>query len=517
MHVAVLIGLLVVGFVAARSADLLHRIRSPDMVAVAFAEGGDDGYYVFTVARNIASGHGATIDQVNWTTGFQPLWTFLCSLAWLVTDDRGALAVIYAVSLVLWFAGAFFLVRLVREATGSRPAPAATAVMVALFLCETQLGQNYINGLETGLYLTLCLVLLLAFQRHLDRPPPAASWKAAIWLGALCGTVMLARNDAVFICAALIGVTLLAGDWKRAAREALVIVAVASLMVAPWLAYCYWLSGELMPQSAIATSIALREVRPDLETVLRTLVMSVLPMQVVKARTIVAEHWLVLGWLVPACVGVLIAVRRAWMPTTRRGFRLVLIGFAAGTALLVAYYVIFSRAGYFFERYFTPVKLMVAILLSLAVARAFEGRKAVAAGQAAATVLAVIAIASNLYWIWRDYHLPFRGYMGEQAHAIVRSPYSREGLRLGIAESGRIGFLYPDRVVNLDGKMRLDVLQALRNRKIGEFIQSNAFDYLLLHPLDIEFFDELSPDWRRNYSAVGKLDTFDVFARTSVR
>jgi hypothetical protein len=104
--------------------------------------------------------------------------------------------------------------------------------------------------------------------------------------------------------------------------------------------------------------------------------------------------------------------------------------------------------------------------------------------------------------------------MGEQVYAIARSPYARDGLRLGIAESGRIGFLYPDRVVNLDGKMRVDALRALRDRKIDEFIRSHNFDYLVLHPHDEKFFDKLSPDWRESFQSVGKLDTFDVFANT---
>lgn len=484
------------------------------MVAVAFAEGGDDAYYVFTVARNIASGHGITIDQVNWTSGFQPLWAFLCSLSYLVGgDDRGAFAIIYAASVALWLGSVLLLLRIVREATGKKVSPTAAAVIAVLFLCETHLNNSYLSGLETGLHLTLCLALLLAFQFRLDKP--AATWQQAAGLGALCGAAMLARNDAVFLCAALIGMTLLASDWKQALKEAVVTVSVASVMVLPWLGYCYWLSGDPMPQSGIATSIAVRGFGASLSTVVHALVVSVVPTLIVKTKTLIDGFWPVMGSLASLSAVALFAFRRSWMPATTRGFRLALTGLAAGSAMLVAYYVAASFAGHFFDRYFTPIKLIVVVILSLAITRAFDGDRPRFVMRTVFLTLAVGAITSNVYWVWRDFNLPFRGFMGKQAYEFVRSPYAREGLRLGLGESGRLGFLYPDRVVNLDGKMRVDALRALRDRKIADFLRLNNFDYLLLRPFDAQFFDELSPGWRKDYQPAGSFDFFDVFSRVA--
>ena len=83
MQVAILVWILLFAFVGARFADFLNRILSPDFVALAFGEGGDDAYYYFTIARNIAHGDGITIDGAHWTTGFQPLWQLLISPAFL--------------------------------------------------------------------------------------------------------------------------------------------------------------------------------------------------------------------------------------------------------------------------------------------------------------------------------------------------------------------------------------------------------------------------------------------------
>lgn len=37
----------------------------------------EDGYYSLSVARNLAAGHGMTIDGINLTNGFQPLFTVI--------------------------------------------------------------------------------------------------------------------------------------------------------------------------------------------------------------------------------------------------------------------------------------------------------------------------------------------------------------------------------------------------------------------------------------------------------
>lgn len=65
------------------AAESVNRLMSTGMVAVAFAEGGDDGYYYLTVARNAARGLGVTVDGVEWTSGFQPLWALVCTTAYL--------------------------------------------------------------------------------------------------------------------------------------------------------------------------------------------------------------------------------------------------------------------------------------------------------------------------------------------------------------------------------------------------------------------------------------------------
>ena len=264
---------LLAGLVLLRAADFAHRLSGPVLVAQAFAEGGDDAYYFFTVARNVAQGRGITIDGAHWTTGFQPLWGAICAAAFTLAPDRGALALLYVASFGLWLCGAWLLVRFIGAARGGDLPPIAAALIAVLYLCEGQFAQHYFNGMETGLYITLCLALLVAYQRHLQGAPASTAQLAG--LAVFAGLTMLAPNDAVFLCGALILTLFLSGKRPQPWREALIIGTVANALVLPWLIYCQWAFGQPIPQSGVATSATLHG-RVALNVVLETLSLSIL-------------------------------------------------------------------------------------------------------------------------------------------------------------------------------------------------------------------------------------------------
>jgi hypothetical protein len=324
---------------------------------------------------------------------------------------------------------------------------------------------------------------------------------------------MLARNDGIFLCAAVIGAMLASRTRLRPVREALIIGTVASLCVLPWLLYCQWASGYLMPESGLATSASLRG-HADWATAFSKLLLSIVPLVGLKIRSIVDEHAATAAVLMLAGMAALAVVwrrdREAWLD---RASRWMLISLAATGVMLFLYYLLFSAAIQFFERYFSPINLLVLIVLSLLISRLLAPAPPRLAGAVAAVGFAAIVMGSHVYWTWRDFNLLFRGYVGDIAYAIVRSPLATGSSRLGFAESGRIGFLYPDRVVNLDGKMRVDALDALRHDRFARFVQSAGLDFIVLHGFDIEFFDKVAPGWRDGYERDDKLASFVVFAR----
>ena len=512
MRLAIAVGLMLAGMVAFRCADFGHRLVSPDFVALAFGEGGDDAYYFFTVARNVAAGLSITVDGVHWTSGFQPLWLAVCALAFALAGDRGALALLYVASIGLWLGSTWLLVRFVRIARGGDLSPAAAVLIATLFLCSGQFAQHYVNGMDTGLALTLYLGLMVAFQRHLQGGPAGTARLAG--LGLLCGLAMLARNDAFFLCGTLLVAMLVSGARLKPLREALLIVAIASVLVIPWLAYCQWAAGHLMPQSGIATSASLRG-HPNWPSIASKLELSLVPLLLPGMRAFLDGH-VVGGGVFVLIAGLVLWVlhrrdREPWI--TDRASRWTVLALAAACVPLFLYYAAFSAAIQFYERYFAPIGLLVVTVLSLLIARWVRvPLRPMAAG--AGLLAASVAIGAQVYWTGRDFNLPFRSYIGDSVYAIVRSPFAGNHARLGFAESGRMGFLYPDRVVNLDGKMRADALRALTDGSFAQFLQSADLDFIILHDFDVAFFDRMVPGWRDGYVRRGTLPTdFYIFAR----
>lgn len=77
-----------------------------------------------------------------------------------------------------------------------------------------------------------------------------------------------------------------------------------------------------------------------------------------------------------------------------------------------------------------------------------------------------------------------------------------------------MGFLYPTRVVNLDGKMNVEALHAMLSGTLDRYIGSANLDYLMLHDEDIDYFDKTIPAWRKSWRRDGMIGEFVVFGRT---
>ena len=192
----------------------------------------------------------------------------------------------------------------------------------------------------------------------------------------------------------------------------------------------------------------------------------------------------------------------------------MLLAVGAANAGLLLYYPLVSSAGQFFERYFTPLKLLVFILLAILIARllAAAGRRLVAA--ALVLIVALATVATNVFWIARDYALPWRSHLGPEAYQIVRSRFASDNSRIGMFESGRLGFLYPTRVVNLDGKMNVEALKAVRSGTLERYLRSANLDYVMLHNEDVEYFDKTLPAWRKAWrKAPDMIGEFLVFEK----
>ncbi|MFN8701916.1 MAG: hypothetical protein ACK5XB_14645 [Rhodospirillales bacterium] len=400
----------------------------------------EDGWYALTVARNVANGHGITIDGTVWTNGFQPLFTALQVLCfWFVPTPEGELRLFYGLAWLVHCAGAMLVASLARDAVREGSGALAAPLAALLYLAAIKNFNDFYTGLETGLQLAL-YALVWRFYANDWRQHPTL-------MGLALGALVLARIDAAVFVAVFCAVEFLRGgaSWAVRFRTCFIAGAVAVLVSSPWWLYNTLLFGHPMPSSGFAQQDAVF----DIERIWTAL----------WALRIVAMPWLFAGaheslWTdiarIAALLGVCVLV---WC--TRDLVRASALLRFAGLLLLcyaglVVYYTRTFFADWFYIRYFAPLSLIAFVYLPALLAARLP-RAGAAMGIAASLVAAMLLAGA-----WQSL-----GLFGASAHhrqaALVAEYVPPEDV-VAAGQSGTLGFLR-DRVVNVDGKVNPEALK----------------------------------------------------------
>jgi hypothetical protein len=469
----------------------------------------EDGYYALAVARNLAAGHGLTIDGVNLTNGFQPLFTLLQgAVFWLAGGEEIiAMRLVMGLGWLFHIGGALLVAALARDAW---PAHAASqdggetekqlraALAAVLYLASPLMLNHAYNGLETGCVMFFYAAIARWMQLSRDE-----TWPGLAFMGALVGLLVLARIDAAFV-ALVLGLNELRRAWPRGltitlARGAL-LGGTALVVSLPWWLYNTIYFGSPMPTSGTAQQAwGLEWLRLEhAEWALRLVLFpwlfagahegSIGVNVPVPAETGYMTMTL-MGFLRTAAIaGVLCVIWRAWkrdtftrdlaaasveeqqrVTRTREFAACFLIAFAG----LVVYYAFSFIAYWFYYRYFAPLALIAFVVAPILAARWLVERPSPRPAFIVIAALALqIVILAGFAWVGR-------GLGGNTVYhdqvALVRQ-HVPAGAEVAAGQSGTLGF-FRERVVNTDGKVNREALayqdrmwEYLRQRDVRWFV-----------------------------------------------
>jgi hypothetical protein len=419
----------------------------------------EDAYYSLAVARNLALGHGLTIDGVHWTNGFQPLFTFLCSVFYLIMPHDDRITPLRMLTLVHW--GAFVASAVLFGSILSRALPVRAEVKGFVWLVGTicfslsnfLLVQAF-NGLETGF---LFLMVLLTLDRVLRMTGSRTDYAG---IGILLGLCFLTRIDACFLvsgfCLANLGFG--AGTLPRRFVGSVIAGALAVFVSLPWLLYNQLVFGSLMPLSGQAYS-SLRISGGRLLFSAAQSSNALVPYlrypewisRHGEAFIVLAITSLLFLMLLVVAAMLLNSERKKGDPA-RGEFTPNSLLLAATVVLyclfLTLYYGFVSTAIHFYARYLTPYAFLgvatVSIVLGITASRSRRATYGVAA---------VLVLQAALLHV-------VHSYMGKSGYYHEGVALVRQHVPLGVAvaskQSGTLGY-FSDDVVNLDGKVNADV------------------------------------------------------------
>lgn len=452
----------------------------------------EDGWYALTIARNVATGHGVTIDGETWTNGFQPLFTFLQAGGFALAggDTIGGLRGFFALAACVHIAGAMLVAGLARDAAAS--GKDMVGALAALgYLAAVKAYNDFYTGLETGLQLTLYALVWRLYAR-----PWRGHWGREAGLGLALGLLVLARIDAAVFVAVLCADELRRGFRAPldAVRRCFVVGGVAVLVSAPWWLYNALVFGHPMPTSGFAQ----QETLISLE---RTL-------SAIWALGCVAMPWIFAGAhegdlatlaRAAALAGLAyLAWRARWRPAGEIGFAGLLLATYGALAL---YYWLTFFADWFYIRYFAPLSLLAFVFvpaLLVAAARAWAAKLAGAFGVVA---FALLALA------WTGWS-PF-GASAHHEQVDLVAEHVPSDATVAAGQSGTLGFLRR-RVVNVDGKVNPEAL-AWRGR-MWDYLDKRGIEWFADSTWYVELYLGLDPEavgWRK----VAQSGDFVVYRR----
>lgn len=408
----------------------------------------EDGFYSLTVAKNIAEGKGITIDGAALTNGFQPLFTLICVIPFVISsgDHTTAFQLLYLIHILTFVATAVVVALCVRDTISEKRDAATVWVTAFVYGSSLYIFLMHVNALETGF-----LMLMYALTWRFIQTRFNGTMMSFVLLGILFGLLVLTRIDAGLFCAFFALMYSL-----RHRREGLfqsikgisISAGVATMISAPWWIYNVRYFGSPVPTSGLAQQQFLVSFE-RIEQALRAVLQNIVPF-IYAARY---EHWLV-DIIKLAAAATIIAILHTKKKLALDRDSSFLFALASSVVFLALWYSFSSYATFFYERYLFPVAMF---------STAYAAKFLLSINRTGLRTVMIVAVVVPLAgWQVRGYTGPSYGSLEHfyletnPKYRLVKSAVPEQE-KISSGQSGFLGFMR-DRTVNLDGKVNGDVL-----------------------------------------------------------
>jgi uncharacterized membrane protein YiaA len=460
----------------------IFLLTQPTETLLGFTE--DDGFYYLKIAQNISRGDGPSLDGVNLTNGFHPLWQIiLVPIARLSGDNpQLMLRIVFALQLLLLALSIFCVARFAQKTWGGLSAGIAGVV----FLLPRAL-SFFFSMMEPGLLLFLCSAYLLWGERHAENlfQPQRPVWQD-FESGVFLALIFLARLDAglVGLCYfVILLVRWIASGCNSPARflaKCALVAAPVLILVFPYLLYNHVYFGHLL---TISSAIKHQNIIPWSE---KGEFVTDLPEYFLAAVGIAL--WLIYQLL-----------RKLGHPYPTK----------AGNSQ-VSYFpfiILFTLTGllrYLDGLFFTDLQLnnmgYALLLLPSALLLAMFGEMLQRLGRRfgrkiwgfLASALLLIIILGLSFWgnLRALQNCPLYWYSRSYQAALWADQHLPDNAVIGMSDAGIFAYFCERRVVNLDGLVNdYEYQDILRAGKFGEYLQNQGINYIA----DVALYDDKLP------------------------
>ncbi len=439
----------------------------------------DDSFYYFQIARNIIEGNGVTFDGENPTNGFHPLWLVMLTGIFSIFStgsemDIEPVRAALALSVLLSALTAVTLLFILRRYTNSVWVQASA---LALWLFNPFVLYGMSSGLETPLSLALLSTTVLAAVRYSESP----TMLRLLFVGAAAGLLMLARLDNVFYLLLFFVFLMYRHGFVVGIRHSIAAGLVATVFVAPWLAWNFVNFGMLFTSSSVSSTIVNHElVKVDNGEGLFVQMKAVVYMTERAVRQVIDQTG------APLLALMFIGAVIAWAISARERFvnlKMPVEAFLfAGT--LLHFITSASIRWTFREWYFVAFNIFFVLFVAWMLGRWREGGWL----RPLPSAVCALAVGALFVFAWEKdlrYAQSQQLVMYEAAHWMNEN--LPENSTIGVFNAGVQAYFSEHRIVNLDGLVNNEAASALRERRLWAYLDEEHIGYLADFDLYIQY------------------------------
>lgn len=440
----------------------------------------EDAFYLLNCAEHIARGQGFTVNGVHPTNGVQPLLVLFYVPLFLLADFDKTLMirVSFVYPMIFDCLSAYLIYKILilirRKEYDKNEIPWSPLIGALLYGLLFPVFFHTVSGLETGLLSMLLLFSLFLYARILINTSceNIPELKQYVILGLSLGFTVLARIDSAIIVAVISTWEIFRPYPKRLWRS--LILSVVPLMVSlPWWVYNVFTFGSLIPQSGISQSIdsvAMWNTFQMLSTMADciTVLFSVTKMN--QMPLIMYIGWII---LVSSCIWLCLRHFPLWRFLRMHYHYTFLLPVAIACVCYAIYYVGFFSAPYFIPRYMQPFRIIMIIVAAISIPVIVVRWKVTRPTRILLWFIAVAAVCNTLLRYPRNFYSESNASFYRMGLWALQHPHEKVGMH----QSGITGFVASN-VVNLDGKVNYNALNARLNGDLGQYIINEGLTYL---------------------------------------
>jgi hypothetical protein len=464
----------------------------------------EDGFYSLKIAWNIGTGKGVTHNFNKQTTGFQPLYVFILSILANITSNFGGdkitflrLVIILSGFIALLLTFLFYRFIFIIEKQLDRKFLFLITGLLILF--NFKLFLNLFNGLETGLYLIFLLLSVNQTQLLIEGNK---NLKRILLYGFILGLTVLTRND--FVLIALVIIILLIHSKTIRIKDSFIILLILFLTVLPWIVFIYSVQGSVIPTSAsVQTGLTANDLYYRIDQFFFSLFSNYIPF-IHSGQT----QSKVIYVLAVTFILYLIRYQRQFIKSFVE-LQVIKFWFVAFMIISIVY-LFFASQPFFFFRYLS-IHLVIAIpFLAILIAKELLNRSIIFKNIFFLTVILIFCFNVGYY-----FHYPKKASDLALRPAIInQNKFYKE--KIGMAQSGISGYFFVN-IINLDGKVNVAALSAIKKNELYEYILNENISILIEWEewLDLLPAQKLNKDWNLSKSQIKDNKTLVLIRKKS--